>query len=75
MSYMEKPLTIRLPLKMRRELEKLSREKHYPLSDLVRESLQRYLAAERFQVLRKKIVPFAEAQGYLTDEDIFKALS
>ena len=72
---MGKVLTIRLPAKMRRELEKLSREKHHPLSDIVRESLQRYLAMEQFQSLRKKTMPFAEAQGFLTDDDVFKALS
>ena len=38
------------------------------------ESLRRYIAVERFRGVRKKILPFAEAQGLLTDEDIFKAL-
>ena len=45
------------------------------LSAVVRDSLQRYIAAERFQELRKKTLPFAEAQGFLTDEDVFKAIS
>jgi hypothetical protein len=42
---------------------------------VVRESLRRYLAAERFRALRKKTLPFAEAQGFLTDDDVFKAIS
>lgn len=68
-------LTIRLPDPLRRELEKLVREKHQPMSDIVRDSLRRYVAAERFQSIRKKVVPLAEARGFLTDEDVFKAVS
>jgi predicted transcriptional regulator len=68
-------LTIRIPEKLRRELDKLSRDKQQPLSDLVRESLRRYVALERFRELRRKAMPFAEAQGFLTDEDLFKAAS
>ncbi len=45
------------------------------LSDVVRDSLRRYVAAQRFQALRKKTLPFAEAQGFLSDEDVFKAIS
>jgi len=30
---------------------------------------------EKFRLLRRIILPFAEAQGLLTDDDIFKALS
>ena len=30
---------------------------------------------QRFRSIRKKILPFAEAQGLLTDDDIFKVLS
>ena len=39
------------------------------------ESLRRYVAVEKFRAVRKKILPFAEAQGLLSDEDVFKALS
>jgi predicted transcriptional regulator len=68
-------LTIRLPDKLRQELEQLSRDKQQPLSDLVRDSLRRYVALERFRALRKRTMPLAEAQGFLTDEDVFKAVS
>ena len=46
-----------------------------PVSDVVRTAIRRYLAIERFRSLRAKVLPFAEAQGFLTDEDVFKALS
>jgi predicted transcriptional regulator len=56
-------------------LQKLSQEQNKPVSDIVRESIRRYVAVERFRALRKKVLPFAEAQGFLTDEDIFKKIS
>jgi len=45
------------------------------MSDLVRESLQRYIAIYKFRRLRNKVLPFAESQGILTDEDIFDVIS
>jgi predicted transcriptional regulator len=68
-------LTIRLPDDLRSELDKLCRDENKAVSDVVRESLRRYVAAERFRAIRRKILPFAEAQGLLTDDDVFKALS
>ena len=68
-------LTIRLPDDLRRELDNLSREENKAVSDIVRESLRRYIAVERFRAVRRKVLPFAEAQGLLTDDDVFKALS
>ena len=68
-------LTIRLPDDLRADLQRLSREQRKPISDIVRESIRRYVAVERFRSLRRKVLPFAEAQGFLTDEDVFKAIS
>ena len=56
-------------------MQKLSQEQSKPVSDLVRESIRRYVAVEKFRALRKKALPFAEAQGFLTDEDVFRAIS
>ena len=63
-------LTIRLPDDLRSELDKLSRDENKAVSDIVRESLRRYVAVERFRAIRRKILPFAEAQGLLTDDDV-----
>lgn len=68
-------LTVRLPNELRSELEGISQEQRKPVSDLVRESIRRYVALERFRALRKKVLPFAEAQGFIVDEDVFKAVS
>jgi len=72
---MRQTLTIRLPDDLRKELQKISREESKPMSDLVRESLQRYIAIYKFRRLRNKVLPFAESQGILTDEDIFDVIS
>jgi predicted transcriptional regulator len=68
-------LTIRLSGELWSELDKISRDPKKPVSDIVRESLRRYIAIERFRAVRRKILPFAEAQGLLTDEDVLQALS
>jgi len=67
-------LTIRIPKTLREELKALSVRQQRPTSEVVRESLRRYIAAEKFRRLRGKTLPFAEAQGFLTDEDIFGAI-
>jgi predicted transcriptional regulator len=68
-------LTIRLPQALKTDLDDISREENKAVSDIVRESLRRYIAVEKFRSVRRKVLPFAEAQGFLTDEDVFKALS
>lgn len=68
-------LTIRVPDDLKQQLEALSRERQRPAGDLVRESLRRYLAQEELRLMREKLRPYAEARGFLTDEDIFKVVS
>jgi predicted transcriptional regulator len=70
-----KRLTVRIPAELRLDLEKLSREKQRPLSELAREAIRRYVALERFRELRRKIIPFAKANGFHRDEDVFNAVS
>ena len=68
-------LTVRIPESIQRELKRLCRRRNKPVSEVVRDSLRRYIAVEKFRELRGKTLPFAEAQGFLTDEDVFKAVS
>ncbi len=72
---MSDTITVRLPRKLQTQLRTISRDEKVPVSDLVRQSLDRYIAVHRFRRLRAKSLPFAEAQGLLTDEDIFKQIS
>ena len=68
-------ITVRLPDDLRAALEAIGKAENKPLSAVVRESLRRYVATQRLRSLRKKVLPFAESQGLLTDEDIFDAIS
>ena len=71
---MDKIITFRVPQDLNNDLQKISKEEDKPVSNLVRESLRRYVQIYRFRKLRGKVLPFAEAQGLLTDEDIFNKL-
>jgi len=68
-------ITIRLPEKLQQELEMVVKVEKTSKSEIIRDAIARYLAIKRFQQLRKQVLPFAEAQGLLTDEDIFKTIS
>ena len=68
-------LTIRLDETMDRELDRMAEQTGRTRSDLAREALRRQLALLRFEHLRDKVLPFAEARGLLTDEDAFSQFS
>jgi predicted transcriptional regulator len=72
---MKQAVTVRLPDDLRKELQQISDAEAKPVSDLVRESIQRYVSIYNFRRLRNTILPFAEAQGILTDEDVFRSIS
>ena len=72
---MDRPITVRIPDDLREILEQISRSENKPVSDVVRESIRKYVSVYRFRKLRSQILPFAEAQGLLTDEDIFRDLT
>lgn len=76
MSYMKtSTVTIRLDPELEKELDRAAERSGRSRSDLVRDALRRQLALSRFEDLRRRIMPFAEAQGYLTDEDIVRDVS
>ena len=66
--------TLRLPVTVKKELEKISREQKVPAGQIVRDAVTRYIAVKQFRNLRKTVLPFAEAQGLITDEDVFESL-
>jgi predicted transcriptional regulator len=72
---MKQAVTVRLPDDLRKELQQISEAEAKPVSDLVRESIQRYVSIYNFRRLRNTVLPFAEAQGILTDEDVFRSIS
>jgi predicted transcriptional regulator len=44
-------------------------------SEVVRDALRRQLALRRFDELREMVLPLAERQDLITDEDVFSAVS
>lgn len=68
-------LTIRLDRDLARRLARLSKRLGRTRSDLARDALRRQLALLQFEEMRRRIAPFAEAAGYLTDEDVFRDVS
>ena len=68
-------LTLRIPDELKEQLEELSRRLQRPTSELVRESLRRYIVTEQLKAIRRTTVPLAEAQGFLTDDDVFRTVS
>ena len=72
---MNTSITVRIEDGMKDELDKLSKEEHRAVSDLIRDSLKNYISIHKFRKLRNKVLPFAESQGILTDEDVFTLIS
>ena len=68
-------LTIRLDEKLGKALDRLAKTTGRTKSELAREALKRQVAVARFRELRRQTLPFAEAQGLLTDEEVFKTVS
>ncbi len=76
MSYMKgDTITVRLDDDLVPILDDVCRNSGRTRSEVMREALRRDLAQLRFEQLRRRVMPFAEAQGYLTDEDIFNEVS
>ena len=68
-------LTIRLDPELDRQLDRLAARSGRTRSDIARDALRRQLAVLQFEEARRQVLPFAEARGYLTDEDVFRDIS
>lgn len=68
-------LTIRLDPKLDKALARIAKRTGRTKSEIARDALKRQVAVVRFRELRAKVLPFAEAQGLVTDEDVFRAVS
>lgn len=72
---METTISIRLDKDLDTLLNQVAKQSGRPKSELVREAMRRQLSIESFHQIRKRILPFAESQGLLTDEDIWREIS
>lgn len=68
-------LSIRLDRDMERLLARVSKEAGMTRSEVARDALRRQLRIKQFENLRRRVMPFAEARGFLTDEDVFAEVS
>jgi predicted transcriptional regulator len=68
-------LTIRLDEDLNRLLDDAAKKSGRNRSDIAREALKRQLRLSQFEAIRKRIMPLAEARGFLTDEDVFSKVS
>ncbi|MGA2642064.1 MAG: ribbon-helix-helix protein, CopG family [Spirochaetia bacterium] len=76
MSYVKTAaITIRLDPDMELQLDRLAKRTGRSRSDVAREALRRQLSVLQFEEARRQIMPFAEARGYLTDDDVFRVIS
>ena len=71
---MRSVLSVSLPKKLATELEFLSKETGRNKSDIVKESLSEFLWENRFLRMKKRLKSKAKAAGFVTDEDVFKAI-
>ena len=75
MSHMNRTLTVRLDKDVQKLLSRVVKLSGRSKSEVVRDALRRQLVIDLFDQMRGRVVPFAEAQGLLTDKDVFRLVS
>lgn len=73
-SMKNRSLTIRLEADLEQQLESVCAETGRSRGEIVRDALRRQQLM-RFERLRRQALPFGEAAGWLTDDDVFAAIS
>jgi predicted transcriptional regulator len=68
-------VTIRLDPSLEELLDEVCTKTGRSRSEVVRDALRRQLTLQLFEEARRQIIPFAEAKGIYTDEDVFKLVS
>lgn len=68
-------VTIRLDPDLEEMLDRVCLESGRSRSEVVRDALRRQLTLELVDRARRRVIPFAEAKGILTDEDVFRIVS
>ena len=68
-------LTIRPEADLESELEAACAETGRSRGEIVRDALRRQLQLMRFERLRRQALPYGEPAGWLTDDDVFRAVS
>ena len=72
---MKSVVTIRLDEDLEAMLDRYCRMSGKTRSEVIREATRRQLEVFLFDALRRRVMPLAEARGFLTDEDILSEIS
>jgi predicted transcriptional regulator len=72
---MKSTITVRLDPELQQLLDEVAQRSGRNRSDIIRDALRRQLSVLAFEKLRERVMPFAEARGYLADEDVFREVS
>lgn len=72
---MRSVLSISLPEKVASQLDEFAKATGRTKSDIVKESISLYLWEERFREAQRRIGARAKRAGFVTEEEIFKAVS
>lgn len=72
---MKTAITVRLDHELEQLIEEIVQRSGRSRSEIVRDALRRQLSLAAFDSLRQRVMPFAEARGYLTDDDVFRDVS
>jgi predicted transcriptional regulator len=68
-------MTLNLPEDVKAALDDVAELEGISSDELVTEAVKQYLFVRQFRILRDRMVPQAEAQGILTDQDVFDRVS
>lgn len=74
----DKPMTtvsVELDDKLAHELRQLSESLQTSEVDLIKKAVDNFLRQQRMDQIRVEIKPYAEAAGFLTEEDIYREIS
>jgi predicted transcriptional regulator len=72
---MRSVISISLPENIASQLTEFAHEMGRNKSDIVKESISQFLWEAKFNAVRKKLAPKARAEGVISEEDMFKAVS
>lgn len=72
---MRQSISISLPEETKDELDRFIDARGRSRSEVVREAVQEYLFVHRFRALRRRLIPYAEAEEIYTDDDVFREMS
>ena len=72
---MREVVSISLDKKTKAKLDKYAKRRSVKRSVLVKEALNKYLIVEELKEKRNELRPYAEKQGFFSEEDLFKVIS